>query len=147
MAVKNEPQKNQRVSNQIWRSSFILSRLIMSTFHTHTLHTIFSPYKHLTHITHHTHTQHTQLAVYFSRSAASSGACRSAVLLSYGNRNPRSRLFHSQPKRIPLSYPGLKNTPFSRILDKKTHLFQPKSLILRPSKTPLLKQNAIFFII
>ena len=37
--------------------------------------------------------------------------------------------------------------PFSRIFDDKTPLFQPKSLILRLSKTPLFKQNAIFFVI
>ena len=29
----------------------------------------------------------------------------------------------SQPKRIPRSYPSLKNTPFSRILDEKNSPF------------------------
>ena len=55
---------------------------------------------------------------------------------------------HSGPKRIPRSYPSLKNTPFSLISDeKKTPLFQPKLLILRLNKTPLFKQNTIFFVI
>ena len=48
------------------------------------------------------------------------------------------------PKRITRSYPSSKNTPVSRILDEKKNLFQPKSLILRPNKTPFFKQNAIF---
>ena len=39
-------------------------------------------------------------------------------------------------------------TPPSRgFWTKKTPLFQPKSLILRPNKTPLFKQNAIFFVL
>ena len=48
-----------------------------------------------------------------------------------------------RPKRIPCSYPGLKNTLFE-ILDEKKGPFQPKSLILRFNKHPLSKQNAIF---
>ena len=34
-----------------------------------------------------------------------------------------SRRPHSRPKRIPRSYPSLKNTPFSRILDVRITLF------------------------
>ena len=46
------------------------------------------------------------------------------------------RLPHSRPKRIPRSYIRLENTPFSRIMDDKTTLFQPKSLIWRSNKPP-----------
>ena len=46
---------------------------------------------------------------------------------THSRPKPQTSWWRSVPKLIPRSYPSLENTPFSRILDEKSPLFQPKS--------------------